>query len=237
MDRAGGIIADRLSDGLRRLLDVLTGGAVVRSSRLGYIPGLDRLTALIDKITETPGAQASGFFLATLLCHYYANWRRTIHRESAHLRAPRRPKEVDWLDDEAFASLVAICDTIIPRFTDAEVNCEELLDAFEKMSPGARQMKLFTPADVAKHRKHFMRGALDLKVAEFTALAFQGVVLKEDKQKLAQFLSLLSTSVGTLLLFGKAAPFHVSTNDGIICSFSATYDVAYMRLPESSIEG
>lgn len=167
------------------------------------------LQILKDLPLDSPVVQSSGFFLASLLTMQFLQWRSKIHLQNAYIREPCRPKEVTWLDDTAFSVLVAICDAILPRIAANDIDSKDILEAFESMCPGIKDLHIISPEEVEKHKAHFVRGALDMNVAEFTALAFQGALLPDDKQKLSMFLKVLSTTPGTLLLFGYAAPFQV----------------------------
>jgi hypothetical protein len=197
---AAGAMSSPLHRICRRLMDSLTNAA--------HSMGINKI---IDPLLRDPEckvlAKGSAFFLAACLVQYYIGWRTRVAEGNVCMRRSRRPTEVIWLSDDGFQALVAICDAILPSCGSEEITVDNLMDAFEKMSPGVKAMNLFTKDDVEKHKAHFMRGALELKVPEFTALAFQGALLKEDKEKLSLFLNLISSSLGSFLLFGLFAPF------------------------------
>ena len=148
-----------------------------------------------------------GLFFASILAQGYFNWRTSIRKSSKHIRSSKKPKEVSWLNENSFQVLVAICDAFLPDYLAEQVTFQSVS---ESMSSFGDIANVISAKDVEKHKEHFMRGALSMKVPEFTSIAFQSALSDEEKGKLALFLNLLSTAAGCLVVTGFAAPFQVN---------------------------
>ena len=113
-----------------------------------------------------------------------------------------------WCSNSGFAVFSAIVDAFIPSYTVNECSDEEILKVLKSISPLLPLENLATNvSDISKFRSFLCAGAIQYGTHKHAAEALENVCTKENKQQLSTILSLLSTSVGSLLLTGMLIPF------------------------------
>lgn len=114
---------------------------------------------------------------------------------------------IKWCDQASFEVLSQLCDALIPSLPTASCTPEAIQSAIIAIHPSLakesnRKSMIFNVNDLQHHKEYLCRGAIDIRLPIVFAKVIQKLASQDDQWKLYLLLKLLSTSIGTYLLFG-----------------------------------
>lgn len=118
------------------------------------------------------------------------------------------PIDVQWINQNEYETLTAICDTFIPSLDISKLSENDIIASFARFCPDANKSDLFNFEDLLKHNAFLEMGAVNSQIPEAFAKAVELFILKKDKFELSLLLSLLNTSFGNFILSGICVPFN-----------------------------
>lgn len=152
---------------------------------------------------------ASGVFLLSAWASYRAYLRQCEPKRN-YLRKISMNKSYDWLNEQEFQTLAAICDTYLPSYSINDLSEEKIKSTLITLNAETlSDDTIFTIEKVAKNRKLLSIGALEVGVHRHLAEAVECLICKSEKKELSLLLKLLGSSAGNFLLTGYPLPFQV----------------------------
>jgi len=114
---------------------------------------------------------------------------------------------IKWCDRESFEVLSQLCDALIPSLPATSCTSEAILSAIIAIHPSLakesnKTSMIFNVDHLQNHKEYLCRGAIDIRLPKVFAKVIQKLASQDDQWKLYLLLKLLSTSIGTYLLFG-----------------------------------
>lgn len=121
-----------------------------------------------------------------------------------------RPNSIKWLSREAFDTLVAICDTMLPSIDPNELTESEVSSALKTLFPGrdATDVEFIQIDSIQKNGEFFKRGALSCGIPLRLIGLLERDCTLEQRQGISVLLSMLGSPLGTLFMTGYVASFH-----------------------------
>jgi hypothetical protein len=127
------------------------------------------------------------------------------------LKGVKKPEEIHWLDQDCYATLAAICDTLFPSLSTNECNEKNFRAALRDFHPQFYdQNKAFIDGKLAKNKKYLFTGAVEYGTPKHAAEALQNSLTIAERDQLYYILKALSTTLGSFLLTGHLSPFQVA---------------------------
>ena len=153
-------------------------------------------------ILHTKLAAVVGSVALAVALQKFLKWRATNSSLSIVSSHPRPSVLADWLTDEEYAVLVAVCDTFAPALSEQEV--EAGIAALELPA------HMNTDPDFTKKNMEILKaGALNRGVPGKVLELIGHACSETEKGELKKLLRLLSCSAGCLALTGTPIPFQV----------------------------
>jgi hypothetical protein len=114
---------------------------------------------------------------------------------------------IKWCDRDSFEVLSQLCDALIPSFPATSCTTEAIQSAIIAIHPSLakesnKTSMIFNVDHLQNHKEYLCRGAIDIRLPKVFAKVIQKLASQDDQWKLYLLLKLLSTSIGTYLLFG-----------------------------------
>lgn len=120
--------------------------------------------------------------------------------------------EVNWIGQDAFNVLTAICDAFIPAVNPSELSKSRVYDAILSIHPELTSCLAECDQNfLATNGPYLCRGAISMDLHTLAAKAIDALITKSEQSELALMLNILSTSVGCFLTAGYPMPFQVSS--------------------------